>query len=152
MWFIDCYNITCRINYCLIIFKNKHNVEKTEIPVEKKWIGPQSVEQVTVKLFADGVDTGKTLSEIRNLAYSSDANVRKEAFYKELELYDSIKDSIAYKKLLFLHLHRRNKLGSLFHLKFFSSPLNSMDAFDVRKLNIISQAFELVSFLCGISW
>ena len=44
------------------IIKNKHNVEKTEIPVEKKWIGPQSVEQVIVKLFADGVDTGKTLT------------------------------------------------------------------------------------------
>ena len=44
------------------IIKNKHNVEKTEISVEKKWIGPQSVEQVTVKLFADGVDTGKTLT------------------------------------------------------------------------------------------
>lgn len=38
----------------------------------------------------------KTLSEIRNLAYSLDANVRKEAFYKELKLYDSIKDSIAF--------------------------------------------------------
>ena len=44
------------------IIKNKHNVEKTEIPVEKKWIGPQSVEQVTVKLFADDEDTGKTLT------------------------------------------------------------------------------------------
>ena len=44
------------------IIKNKHNVEKTEIPVEKKWIGPVSVEEVTVKLFADGVDTGKTLT------------------------------------------------------------------------------------------
>ena len=44
------------------IIKNKHNVEKTEIPVEKKWIGPASVEEVTVKLFADGVDTGKTLT------------------------------------------------------------------------------------------
>ncbi|WP_308576925.1 M3 family oligoendopeptidase [uncultured Parvimonas sp.] len=38
----------------------------------------------------------KTLSEIRNLAYSPDANIRKEAFYKELKLYDSIKDSIAF--------------------------------------------------------
>lgn len=38
----------------------------------------------------------KTLSEIRNLAYSPDANVRKDAFYKELKLYDSIKDSIAF--------------------------------------------------------
>ncbi|MCZ7410447.1 Cna B-type domain-containing protein [Parvimonas micra] len=44
------------------IIKNKHNVEKTEIPVEKNWIGPQSVEQVTVKLFADDEDTGKTLT------------------------------------------------------------------------------------------
>ena len=44
------------------IIKNKHNVEKTEIPVEKKWIGPASIEEVTVKLFADGVDTGKTLT------------------------------------------------------------------------------------------
>ena len=43
------------------IIKNKHNVEKTEIPVEKKWIGPESVEEVTVKLLADGEDTGKTL-------------------------------------------------------------------------------------------
>lgn len=38
----------------------------------------------------------KTLSEIRNLAYSSDAEIRKEAFYSELKLYDSIKDSIAF--------------------------------------------------------
>lgn len=38
----------------------------------------------------------KTLSEIRNLAYSSDAETRKEAFYSELKLYDSIKDSIAF--------------------------------------------------------
>lgn len=38
----------------------------------------------------------KTLSEIRNLAYSEDAETRKEAFYSELKLYDSIKDSIAF--------------------------------------------------------
>ena len=44
------------------IIKNKHNVEKTEIPIEKKWIGPASVEEVTVKLFANDEDTGKTLT------------------------------------------------------------------------------------------
>lgn len=38
----------------------------------------------------------KTLGEIRNLAYSEDAQTRKEAFYSELKLYDSIKDSIAF--------------------------------------------------------
>ena len=44
------------------IIKNKHNVEKTEIPVEKRWVGPASVEEVTVKLFANDEDTGKTLT------------------------------------------------------------------------------------------
>ena len=44
------------------IIKNKHNVEKTEIPVEKRWVGPASVEEVTVKLFANDKDTGKTLT------------------------------------------------------------------------------------------
>lgn len=38
----------------------------------------------------------KTLSEIRNLAYSPDAKLRKEAYYKELELYNSLKDPISF--------------------------------------------------------
>lgn len=38
----------------------------------------------------------KTLSEIRNLAYSPDAKIRKEAYYKELELYNSLKDPISF--------------------------------------------------------
>ena len=38
----------------------------------------------------------KTLSEIRNLAYSSDANIRKEAYYKEMEIYKNLKDPISF--------------------------------------------------------
>ncbi|MGO4936663.1 M3 family oligoendopeptidase [Fundicoccus sp. Sow4_H7] len=38
----------------------------------------------------------KTLSQLRNLAYSEDSQVRKEAFETELAMYDGIKDSIAF--------------------------------------------------------
>ncbi|UUX34055.1 M3 family oligoendopeptidase [Fundicoccus culcitae] len=38
----------------------------------------------------------KTLSQLRNLAYSADSDVRKEAFEVEIKLYDGIKDSIAF--------------------------------------------------------
>ena len=38
----------------------------------------------------------KSLSEIRNLAYDNDATIRKEAFYKEQEIYKSIEDPISF--------------------------------------------------------
>ena len=64
------------------IIKNKHNVEKTEISVEKRWVGPASVEEVTVKLFANDEDTGKTLtlkkSENWKLCRSEERRVGKE--------------------------------------------------------------------------
>ena len=37
------------------------NSEKVTVPVEKKWVGPAAT-SVTVHLFADGADTGKTLT------------------------------------------------------------------------------------------
>lgn len=38
----------------------------------------------------------KTLSELRNLAYDKDADVRQEAYQVELSLYDQLKDSVAF--------------------------------------------------------
>lgn len=38
----------------------------------------------------------KTLTELRNLAYSEDAAIRKEAYETEQTLYDQIKDSVAF--------------------------------------------------------
>lgn len=38
----------------------------------------------------------KTLSEIRNLAYSDDAEVRKEAYEKEMEIYKTLKEPICF--------------------------------------------------------
>ena len=37
-----------------------------------------------------------TMASIRNLAYSHDATIRKQAYYKELELYEKMDDSIAF--------------------------------------------------------
>src|SRR5699024_2612559 len=37
-----------------------------------------------------------TLSEVRNLAYSSDAEVRKDAYQAELACYEPIRDSVAF--------------------------------------------------------
>lgn len=51
---------------------------------------------LTSKASVEYKDEEKTLSEIRNLAYSDDAEVRKEAFYKEMEIYKSLKDPIAF--------------------------------------------------------
>lgn len=37
-----------------------------------------------------------TMASIRNLAYSHDPKIRKDAYYKELELYEKMDDSIAF--------------------------------------------------------
>jgi len=37
-----------------------------------------------------------SLTEIRNLAYSSDPEERKEAYFKELEIYEKIEDAVAF--------------------------------------------------------
>lgn len=48
----------------------------------------------TVKVECQGEEI--TLSEVRNLAYSTDAKVRKEAYEAEIEAYEKIQDSIAF--------------------------------------------------------
>lgn len=44
----------------VVVMYNQPKPEKVEIKVVKNWVGPEK-EQVTVKLLADGQDTGKTL-------------------------------------------------------------------------------------------
>ena len=44
----------------VVVMYNQQKPEKTEIKVAKKWVGPEK-SSVTVKLLADGQDTGKTL-------------------------------------------------------------------------------------------
>lgn len=58
------------------------------------WGTLQSFLTSTVKV--DYNDDTVTLSEIRNLAYSEDAKVRKEAYEAELKAYEKIQDSVAF--------------------------------------------------------
>lgn len=58
------------------------------------WSKLQSFLTSTVKVAYDGKEV--TLSEIRNLAYSPDATVRKAAYEAELAAYEKIEDAIAF--------------------------------------------------------
>ena len=58
------------------------------------WGNLQTYLTSTLKVDYDGRVV--TLSEIRNLAYSADAGVRKEAYEAELKAYEKIADSVAF--------------------------------------------------------
>ncbi len=58
------------------------------------WSSLQSFLTSTVKVDYEGQQI--TLSEVRNLAYSDDANVRKKAYEAEIVCYEKIQDSIAF--------------------------------------------------------
>lgn len=51
---------------------------------------------LTSQAEADFRGEKKTLSELRNLAYDKEADVRQEAYQVELALYDQLKDSVAF--------------------------------------------------------
>ncbi|MBR4027559.1 MAG: peptidase M3, partial [Lachnospiraceae bacterium] len=58
------------------------------------WSDLQGFLTSSVKVDYNGEET--TLSAIRNMAYSPDANIRKTAYEAELASYEKIKDAVAY--------------------------------------------------------
>ena len=60
----------------------------------------------------------RSLTEIRNLAYSNDPEVRKEAYYKELEIYKNIEDAVA-----FALAGIKGEVNTLSKYRKFDSPL-----------------------------
>lgn len=58
------------------------------------WSDLQSYLTSSLKVTFEGEET--TLSGIRNMAYSSDADIRKKAYEAELASYEQIKDSVAF--------------------------------------------------------
>lgn len=69
-------------------------ISKMELNASSAWDSLQSYMTSTVEI--PFKDEKCTLSSIRNLAYSPDAETRKEAYYAELKGYDQIKDAIAF--------------------------------------------------------
>lgn len=69
-------------------------ISKMELNASSAWNSLQSYMTSTVEI--PFKDESLTLSSIRNLAYSPDPEIRKEAFYAELKGYEKIKDAIAF--------------------------------------------------------
>ena len=80
------------------------------------WGDLQSYLTSTVKVDYDGRQV--TLSEIRNLAYSSDSKVRRSAYDAELKCYEKIADSVA-----FSLNNIKNQVTMLSAKKGYESPL-----------------------------
>lgn len=80
------------------------------------WSQLQSYLTSTVKVDYDGGQV--TLSEIRNLAYSPDAAVRKAAYEAEIAAYEKIEDSLA-----FSLNHIKNQVTMLSGKRGYESPL-----------------------------
>lgn len=69
-------------------------ISKMELNASDAWDNLQSYMTSTVEIDYDGKEM--TLSSIRNLAYSTDQEVRKAAYEAELAGYDKIKDAVAF--------------------------------------------------------
>lgn len=81
------------------------------------WAQLQSYLTSTVKVDYDGGQV--TLSEIRNLAYSPDAAVRKASYEAEIAAYEKIQDSLA-----FSMNHIKNQVTMLSGKRGYESPLS----------------------------
>ena len=78
----------------LLSDKEETILAKMDLSGASAWSDLQSSLTSGVKVRYDGEDI--TLSAVRNLAYSPDADVRRNAFEAEIAAYDSIKEAVAF--------------------------------------------------------
>ncbi len=78
----------------LLSDKEETILAKLDLSGASAWSDLQSSLTSGVKVKYEGEDI--TLSAVRNLAYSPDADVRRKAFEAEIAAYDSIKDAVAF--------------------------------------------------------
>ena len=78
----------------LLSDKEETILAKMNMSGASAWSDLQSNLTSGVKVKYEGEDI--TLSAVRNLAYSPDADVRRKAFNSEIAAYDSIKDAVAF--------------------------------------------------------
>ena len=78
----------------LLSDKEEGVLAKMDLSGATAWSDLQSSLTSGVKVTYNGEEI--TLSSVRNLAYSPDAEVRKAAYEAELKCYDSIKDAVAF--------------------------------------------------------
>ncbi|BCJ93722.1 oligoendopeptidase F [Anaerocolumna cellulosilytica] len=88
-------------------------IAKMNLSGASAWSTMQQYLTSTLEVDYNGEKT--TLSDIRNLAYNSDAKIRKEAYEAEIASYEKIKDPVAF---------------SLNHLKFQANTLSALRGHD----------------------
>ncbi|MDD3122105.1 MAG: GNAT family N-acetyltransferase [Candidatus Izemoplasmatales bacterium] len=98
--------------------------DKSEILISKlrqtgstSWTRLQSLLTSTVAVNYDGKEI--TLSEVRNLAYEKDAEVRKNAYFAELAAYKKIEQSISFSLNSI-----KGEVNTLSEIRGFASPLD----------------------------
>jgi len=92
-------------------------IAKLNISAGNAWSNLQ--EYLTSTLKVNYHNKVLTLSEVRNLAYDSNKNVRKAAYEAEIKAYDSIKQSVA-----FALNHIKSQVNTISDLRGFPSPLD----------------------------
>lgn len=92
-------------------------IAKLNISAGSAWGNMQSY--LTSTLEVDYRDSVITLSEVRNLAYDEDVNVRKDAFTAELSALEKIKDSIS-----FSLNNIKTQVNTICDLRGYESPLS----------------------------
>lgn len=93
-------------------------IAKMDMSGAASWSNLQNYLTSNVETDLDG--QSYTLSEIRNLAYDEDSEVRQKAYHAELDLYDLIKEPIA-----FALNNIKQQVLTTSELRQYSSPLES---------------------------
>lgn len=91
-------------------------ISKLNLSAGTAWSNLQ--QYLTSTVVVDYKDEKMNLSAIRNLAYSSDQSVRKEAYEAELKAYDKIKDSVC-----FSLNNIKSQVNTISELRGYESPL-----------------------------
>ncbi|NLZ80480.1 MAG: M3 family oligoendopeptidase [Clostridiales bacterium] len=84
-----------------------------------------------------------TLSAVRNLAYSSDPKVRKEAYEAELASYEKIKDAVSYSLN-----NIKFQVNTISELRAYESPLDmTLESSKMQKTTLMAMLGEMEAFM-----
>lgn len=113
-------------------------ITKLNISAGDAWSNLQ--EYLTSTLEVSYQDKTITLSEVRNLAYDSDAAVRKAAYEAELKAYEPIKQSVA-----FALNNIKSQVNTICDLRGFTSPLDMTLYYSRMKRETLDAMMEAIT-------
>ena len=83
------------------------------------------------------------MPEVRNLAYSEDSTVRKDAYYSELKAYEKVKDAISYSMN-----NIKTQVNTLSELRGYESPLaQTLELSQMKKKTLDAMLEAMVEYM-----